>query len=89
MGNIWWQSGSITCHCCYALELVPGNRDGVTEAAIDTGEEFGECRLLDTLKSHSHLAVRPLVQAVVGAVQQFTDGEQEDDITLVIARSLP
>ena len=63
--------------------------DGITEATNAEGEEFGESRLLDTLGSHSHLPVEPLLQAVVGAVQQFSSGsEQQDDITLVIARSV-
>jgi len=61
--------------------------DGITEATNSAGEEFGESHLLDTLGSHSHLPVRSLLQTVVGAVQQFSD-EQQDDITLVIARCL-
>ena len=52
------------------------------------GEEFGESRLVDTLRSYCHLPMGPLLQAVVGAVQQFSAGEQQDDITIVIARSL-
>ena len=76
------------------VELAPGDTlvlytDGVTEAENAEREEFGEHRLLDTLRSHSHLPVMPLLQAVVSAVQQFSSGsEQQDDITLVIARSL-
>ena len=59
------------------------------EAENADGEEFGASRLLDTLGSHSHLPVGQLLQAVVEAVQQFSSGsEQQDDITLVIARSL-
>jgi sigma-B regulation protein RsbU (phosphoserine phosphatase) len=80
---------------CSAREshLAPGDMlmlytDGVTEATDAAGEEFGECRLLDTLKSHSHLPVGPLLEAVVEAVEQFSGGQQQDDITLVIARSL-
>ncbi len=74
--------------------LAPGDTlvldtDGITEATNADGEEFGESHLLDTLGSHSHLRVVPLLQAVVGAVQQFSTGrEQQDDITAVIARSL-
>jgi serine phosphatase RsbU (regulator of sigma subunit) len=30
--------------------------------------------------------VQSLLQAIVAAVQQFTIGEQQDDITLVVAR---
>jgi serine phosphatase RsbU (regulator of sigma subunit) len=76
------------------VELAAGDTlvlytDGITEAENADGEEFGASRLLDTLGSHAHLPAVPLLQAVVGAVQQFSGGsEQQDDITLVIARSL-
>jgi serine phosphatase RsbU (regulator of sigma subunit) len=74
------------------IGLAPGDTlvlytDGITEAANAEGEEFGAARLLDILKSHSHLPVRALSQTVIGAVEQFSGGEQQDDITLVIARS--
>src|SRR5271167_3613072 len=63
--------------------------DGITEAENADGEEFGASRLLDTLGSHSRLPVGSLLQAVVAAVQQFSRGsDQQDDITLVIARCL-
>ncbi len=76
------------------VRLAPGDTlvlytDGITEARSAEGEEFGESRLIDTLRSYCHLPVGPLLQAVVGAVQQFSAGEQQDDITMVIARSLP
>jgi phosphoserine phosphatase RsbU/P len=76
------------------VELAPGDTlvlytDGVTEATNADGEEFGESHLLDTLKSHANLPMGPLLQAVVAAVQRFSGGnDQQDDITLVIARSL-
>jgi sigma-B regulation protein RsbU (phosphoserine phosphatase) len=75
------------------IELAPGDTlvlytDGVTEAMNSTGEEFGKSRLLDTLRCFHHLPVGPLLQAIVEAVQQFNEGDQQDDITLVIARSL-
>ena len=82
-------------HCEIAeVPLAPGDMlvlytDGVTEATSADGEEFGESHLLDTLGSNFHLPVGPLLQAIVEAVQQFSSGsEQQDDITLVIARSL-
>jgi serine phosphatase RsbU (regulator of sigma subunit) len=75
------------------IALTPGDTlvlytDGITEARRPDGEEFGESRLLDTLRCYCHLPVGPLLQAVVGAVKEFTGGDQQDDITLVIARSL-
>jgi sigma-B regulation protein RsbU (phosphoserine phosphatase) len=63
--------------------------DGVTEATNGEGEEFGESRLVDALANHSRLPLEALLQAVVNAVQKFSGGsEQQDDITLVIARAL-
>jgi serine phosphatase RsbU (regulator of sigma subunit) len=82
-------------HCEIAeVELSPGDTlvlytDGITEATNADGEEFGQSHLLDTVDSHSHLPVGLLLQTVVAAVQRFTGGsEQQDDITLVVARSL-
>jgi sigma-B regulation protein RsbU (phosphoserine phosphatase) len=82
-------------HCEIAeVQLAPGDMlvlytDGITEATNADGEEFGESRLLATLGSNFHLPVKPLLQTVVATVQQFSSGsEQQDDITLVIARSL-
>lgn len=76
------------------VQLAPGDTlvlytDGVTEATNSEGEEFGESHLLGTLKDYAHLSAGPLLQAVVAVVQQFSGGsEQQDDITLVIVRSL-
>jgi serine phosphatase RsbU (regulator of sigma subunit) len=74
------------------VELAPGDTlvlytDGITEAENAEGEEFGASRLLDAMVVNSQLPVASLLQAVVGAVQQFSSGsDQQDDITLVIAR---
>jgi phosphoserine phosphatase RsbU/P len=80
-------------HCEVAeVQLAAGDllvlyTDGVTEAANVDGEEFGETHLLETLGKHPELPVETLLQKVVEAVQQFSgDSEQQDDITLVIAR---
>ena len=81
-------------HCEIAeAQLTPGDMlvlytDGVTEATNANGEEFGEKHLLETVASNSQLPVAPLLQAIVGAVQKFSGGEQQDDITLVVARAL-
>jgi serine phosphatase RsbU (regulator of sigma subunit) len=73
------------------VQLAPGDTlvlytDGVTEAAGADGEEFGESRLLEVLRSHYAMPVQPLLEAVETAVQQFSGGEQADDITVVVAR---
>ncbi len=73
------------------VTLTPGDTlvvysDGVTEAATAEGEEFGESRLGETLCLQRHLPVSDLLKTIVATVQKFSDGEQADDITLVIAR---
>ncbi len=60
--------------------------DGVTEAFNEEGEEFGEERLIDSLRRHRELSPRDTVSAIVDEVRRFSPREQSDDITLTIAR---
>lgn len=60
--------------------------DGVTEAFADSGEEFGEARLLNTLHKDGDLSARRLAEAIVEQVASFGGDEQHDDITVVVAR---
>ena len=74
------------------VRLAPGDTvvifsDGVTEARSDQEEEFGEARFVETLLAHRHLPVSVLLETTVKIVQQFSGREQEDDMTLVIARA--
>lgn len=74
------------------VRLAPGDTlilytDGITEATNGDGDELGEQRLLNTLKQQCHLPVAQLLESVVNVVRQFSGTEQQDDITLVIARS--
>jgi serine phosphatase RsbU (regulator of sigma subunit) len=59
--------------------------DGVTEAPNALGEEFGEKRLLETIRSQNHRGAGALLDAGAGAVQQFSSGAPVDDLTLVVA----
>ena len=61
--------------------------DGITETTGHRGEEFGESRLLETLRTSRELEASYILQNVENAAKQFRLGEQEDDVTLVIARS--
>jgi len=74
------------------LTLAPGDllviyTDGVTEANNAAGEEFGEARLIETVRANRFLPPATLVTAIQNAVQQFSTGEQSDDLTMVIARA--
>jgi serine phosphatase RsbU (regulator of sigma subunit) len=61
--------------------------DGVTEANDAQGNEFGEDRLLQVVREHRGASPVQLLTAIQNAVQQFSVGEQFDDLTLVVARA--
>src|SRR5437867_4917260 len=60
--------------------------DGITEAFSDAGEEFGDERLIEVLRAQRALDAAALVEVVIGRVAEFSGSEQEDDMTLVVAR---
>ena len=71
--------------------LVPGDTlalysDGVTESPNSAGVEFGEERLLDSLRRHNGRGACAMTEAVVQDVRRFSVGEQFDDITLIIIK---
>jgi len=72
-------------------QLSPGDTlalytDGATDSLNSAGEEFGEERLLESLRQHRELSPPELVAAVTGQLQQFNAQEQTDDITLIVAK---
>ena len=61
--------------------------DGITETMGKDGREFGEDRLLGTLRESRHLEAAAILRNVQQAVEQFRfAGHPQDDLTLVIAR---
>jgi sigma-B regulation protein RsbU (phosphoserine phosphatase) len=62
--------------------------DGVTEAGVDFGEEFGEERLVGVLRENQGRSAGLLVQAVVDAVADFSGGSRSDDVTVVGIRGI-
>ncbi|MGA7414162.1 MAG: SpoIIE family protein phosphatase [Bryobacteraceae bacterium] len=79
------------CECvARETDLAPGDllaifSDGVTEA-MRGEEEFGESRLLDDLRATRMLPLEEVVTTVFRSVQQFSGGDQSDDLTLVVSR---
>jgi len=81
---------------CIADErsLYPGDTlvlytDGVTESFNAEGEEFGQGRLIETLDVNRDLPSHALLGSVVQEIRKFGSPEQQDDITLVVARCRP
>ena len=61
--------------------------DGVSEAASDDGEEFGEERLIALVRDNRHLTAPGLLDAIVRAVREHSAQEQFDDLTLIVGRA--
>lgn len=74
------------------LEIATGDclvffTDGLTEARNEEGHFFGDERLLETMASRSWDEADQLLQAIVGAVDDFTGPTPpSDDLTLVVIR---
>jgi serine phosphatase RsbU (regulator of sigma subunit) len=60
--------------------------DGITESFNDAGEEFGEARLIDSLRQIREASPQVALESIVAHVRKFSGREQHDDITLIIAR---
>jgi len=58
--------------------------DGITEAANNRHEEFGEDRLIHLLHEYHHLTDTELQQALLDAVTSFAGRSLQDDATLMI-----
>ncbi len=60
--------------------------DGVTEAASQDGDEFGEERLISALLENRGRTCTETLESVTRIVQEFGGNDQADDLTLIIAR---
>ena len=60
--------------------------DGITEAFNESEEEYGEHRLIEALKRNRKLCSQDLLGSVVDDVRKFSPHEQQDDITLIVAK---
>jgi serine phosphatase RsbU (regulator of sigma subunit)/catechol 2,3-dioxygenase-like lactoylglutathione lyase family enzyme len=72
-------------------QIAPGDilalyTDGITESFNAAGDEFGEPRLLDSLRRHRTLSSQAALTSMVEEVLRFSPQEQHDDITLILAK---
>ena len=78
--------GELTLHAGDTLALYT---DGITESFNEDRDEFGEARLIESLRRHRTLPSESLFHNIVADVRHFSPREQHDDITLIIAKSAP
>lgn len=60
--------------------------DGITDAFNQAGEEFGEERLVESLRRHVEKPAPALVDSIIDDVKRFSPHQQFDDMTLIAAR---
>jgi serine phosphatase RsbU (regulator of sigma subunit)/catechol 2,3-dioxygenase-like lactoylglutathione lyase family enzyme len=80
-----WECGIAEC------ELQPGDvlalyTDGITEASNAHGQEFGEENLIERLQQHRALPCQSALDAITREVLTFGNGDQHDDITMIVAK---
>jgi sigma-B regulation protein RsbU (phosphoserine phosphatase) len=73
------------------LELAAGDvlviyTDGVSEASPNEEDEFGEERLIAAARNGRERSADEILEAILSQVQEFSQGEQADDMTLIVAR---
>jgi sigma-B regulation protein RsbU (phosphoserine phosphatase) len=75
-----------------SVDLKPGDTmvlysDGVTEAHNVAGEEFGEERMVEVLKTYHKEPATVVLDQLIGAVKTFALGaEQYDDVTALVVQ---
>lgn len=80
-----YERGTISIH---QGDLIAMYSDGVTEAANANGEEFGEERLIELLRTNRNASPKRIVDTVNRSIGEFTGspGLLQDDLTIVVMK---
>jgi sigma-B regulation protein RsbU (phosphoserine phosphatase) len=58
--------------------------DGITEANSPAGEEFGDDRLIETIRTHATEPASQLTRVLADTVSAWAGGAVQDDATLIV-----
>ncbi|MHB8733724.1 MAG: PP2C family protein-serine/threonine phosphatase, partial [Terriglobales bacterium] len=83
--NLVYEEG---CEALSPGDLLVAWSDGISEPENEYGEEFGEARLLELVRTHAGAPLSEIVDIILREVRGWHGPEQEqpDDMTLVLAR---
>jgi phosphoserine phosphatase RsbU/P len=78
-------------YCVGNATLQPGDlialySDGITEAGAQKEKEFGEARLTALIAPDRHKPLAEIQERVLALAREWSAGEQEDDMTLLLVR---
>lgn len=65
-------------------EASPGEHSGAEAGSEETGDEFGEARLLSLVAEHRHESAEELQQRILKAADEHCEGHWSDDATLIV-----
>jgi len=76
-----------------AIRLCPGDRlllftDGITEAGMENGEEFGEERVITSARASANLSTKELKISLLADARKFSASSMKDDATLIVISAL-
>ena len=63
--------------------------DGVTDSESRTGDYYGADRLQSVLEATGDATARDVCRRVIEDVRAFGDGENQDDLTVVVLKRQP
>lgn len=63
--------------------------DGITEAAVPGGEEFGDQRLVESARKYAGRVTEEIKEFLMADLKQFCAFQLQDDATLVVVSALP
>jgi sigma-B regulation protein RsbU (phosphoserine phosphatase) len=82
-----YQQGAVTIA---PDDVLVAYTDGISEAMNNADEEWGEERMMTTIRSCTGLSPSETIARLMQAADAFVDGaKQHDDMTLVVIRSQP
>ena len=62
--------------------------DGISEAGPNEEEEYGEERLIATIRKYQQQSAGEILDNILSDVQKVSRGRQADDMTLIVATCL-